>query len=224
MGREQLCRLLRGGGDLAVPGQRQRQAVALGRLAAVAAACQCGAEVGDGRLWVGVPTLAQVRPGEVIAQVVRALPVTVVLGPAQGVGDAAGGHGVGAQELRGIALLDSARSGEALEEAGHGKGVEAGAGERGDADAIGLLLVVAGEIDPPLDGRGLDPRDGRRPGLGVTCAPRMAAASIRAAVGPDIRCWSSNARIRWRWVTWAISWAMTAASSLSLSVVSTSPA
>ena len=54
-----------------------------------------------------------------------------------------------------------------LEKAWHGKRIVAGARQGGDADAVGLFLVVAGEIDPPLHGQALDTGDGRRSGIDV---------------------------------------------------------
>ena len=54
-------------------------------------------------------------------------------------------------------------------------------------------------------------------------APSNTAPSRSRDAGPLKRLYSSNARNRWFWVTWAISWAITEASSLSDSVASTRP-
>ena len=101
------------------------------------------------------------------AQVIRLLFVAVLLGPGQGVGDAVGIDRVGAQKFRGAEVTGVAGLAQPFEKARHGEGVVAGARQGGDADAVGLFLVVAGEIDPSLDGQALETGDGRRPGVDV---------------------------------------------------------
>ena len=61
--------------------------------------------------------------------------------------------------------------------------------------------------------------------MAITACPASESAEVAtivartvAIVGIERFCWLSSRRIRWRWLTWAISWASTAASSPSLSV------
>jgi hypothetical protein len=177
-----------------------------------------------GLLAAAVAERAQTRTGEMEAQAVGFLAVAEALSAGQGVGDAVGGHRVGAQQFRCAAVVDAARAGQLLEEAGHGEGVVAGAGEGVDADAVGLLLVGAGEVDlrwaRACPGRpsALRCRPGRR--------RRRRARRRRAAApmaGTDICFCAANERSRCCWLTWAISCATTAASSDSVSAARISP-
>ena len=74
-------------------------------------------------------------------------------------GDAVGGHRVIDEHRRDVGGRQTLVAAHGLEEAAHGVGVEAGAGEVADADAIGLHLIVAREIDLLLHREALGGRD-----------------------------------------------------------------
>ena len=87
-------------------------------------------------------------------------------GPRFGIGDAAGGQRVGAQELRrldGVAGV----SFQLPEKIRHSPRIEPGTGQQLYADSVRLLLVGTGEVDLLLGGGALHGEDGRLPGVGV---------------------------------------------------------
>ncbi len=90
-----------------------------------------------------------------------------MLGAVAGVGDTRFGHRVSQQEFRRLALV-AVLARQALEHVGHGARVVAGADHGGDADAVGLLLVLPGEAQLVLDRCGLGAGDGSDTGVAGT--------------------------------------------------------
>ena len=150
------------------------------------------------------------------------LPVRLAVGARLRFGDALVRDRVAAQIRRRVAVGEPARFLQPVHERRHRVDVEARGVEALEADAIGFVLVLAGEVDLRLDrerlargdrrGRGLSRR--RRAGARRRDRQRRARRACTGARSSP----SPAARAMWRCVTCVISCASTAASSDSVCV------
>ena len=89
-----------------------------------------------------------------------------------GFGDSAGGDRMRAEQFRNLVWTELRAPAHGLEEAVHRVGVVARRGEDADADPVGLVLVLAGEIDLRLDREVLRGGDGAHRGVRVSSGHR----------------------------------------------------
>ena len=195
--------------------QRRDEPVALGDLVVVLLLPE--RDVERRHLLARVALVAlQERADEVEVERVRHLLVRQALRARLRLGDPLVRDRVRAQVRRRRALDEAARALQLLHERRHGVGIEARGDEAREADAVGLVLVLAREVDLVLRLQRLRAGDRRLHRLAAVraAAARARIASASPASDSSIEFfWFATMRAMWRCVTCEISCDSTLASS-----------